>query len=76
MPMPSSATLISTLPAPCSVTWMLIAPASIAFSTSSFTAEAGRSITSPAAMRLMVVGGRIRMGMGTLYQFDPEIVIP
>ena len=35
------------------VRW-IVAPASIAFSTSSFTAEAGRSTTSPAAMRLMV----------------------
>ncbi len=40
------------------------APASMAFSTSSLTALAGRSTTSPAAMRLTVSGGRRRMGMG------------
>ena len=42
---------------------MRLAPASMAFSTSSFTAEAGRSITSPAAMRLTISGGRRRMAM-------------
>ena len=41
-----------------------VAPASSAFSTSSFTALAGRSTTSPAAMRLTVSGGRRRIGMG------------
>ena len=40
---------------------MRVAPASSAFSTSSFTAAAGRSITSPAAMRLTVCAGRMRM---------------
>ncbi len=40
---------------------MRAAPASSAFSTSSFTAAAGRSITSPAAMRLIVVSGWRRM---------------
>ena len=39
------------------------APASSAFSTSSLMALAGRSTTSPAAMRLTVSGGRRRMGM-------------
>jgi hypothetical protein len=33
---------------------MRVAPASTAFSTSSLMAAAGRSTTSPAAMRLMV----------------------
>ena len=37
-----------------------------AFSTSSLTALAGRSTTSPAAMRLTVSGGRRRMGMDTV----------
>src|SRR4051794_37497301 len=37
------------------------APASIAFSTNSLTAAAGRSTTSPAAMRLMRTGGRRRI---------------
>src|SRR6476659_651598 len=39
------------------------APASRAFSTSSLTALAGRSTTSPAAMRLTVSGGRRWIGM-------------
>ena len=39
------------------------APASMAFSTSSLTTLAGRSTTSPAAMRLTVSGERRRMGM-------------
>ncbi len=39
------------------------APASSAFSTSSFTAAAGRSITSPAAMRSISSGSRRRTGM-------------
>ena len=38
-----------------------VAPASSAFSTSSRTAAAGRSITSPAAIRLTVVSGSSRM---------------
>ena len=37
------------------LTSICVAPASMAFSTSSFTALAGRSTTSPAAMRLMVL---------------------
>ena len=37
------------------------APASIAFSTSSLTTDAGRSTTSPAAMRLATSSGRRRM---------------
>src|SRR6185312_4775570 len=41
----------------------LVAPASMAFSTSSLTAEAGRSTTSPAAMRLTRTGGNWRMAM-------------
>ena len=43
---------------------MAVAPASSAFSTSSFTTLAGRSITSPAAMRLTVSGESWRMVMG------------
>ena len=42
----------------------LLAPASSAFSISSLIAAAGRSITSPAAMRSMVSGSRRRIGMG------------
>ena len=38
------------MPPPRSSTVMWVAPASMAFSTSSFTTEAGRSTTSPAAI--------------------------
>ena len=37
------------------------APASIAFSTSSFTTDAGRSTTSPAAIWFTVAGSRMRI---------------
>src|SRR5258707_874547 len=40
---------------------MAFAPASSAFSSSSFTTDAGRSTTSPAAMRLATASGRMRM---------------
>src|SRR4029078_7890588 len=49
---PSSLTRISRRPPPSVSTSMRPAPASSAFSTSSFTTLAGRSTTSPAAMRL------------------------
>ena len=61
MPSPSSVTSMRSMPPPASATPIRVAPASSAFSTSSFTAAAGRSITSPAAMRLTVCGGRMRM---------------
>src|SRR5918996_926745 len=54
-------TALSARPPPRSSTAIRVAPASIAFSTSSLTAEAGRSITSPAAIRLTTPGGRGRM---------------
>src|SRR5258708_7291897 len=40
---------------------MVIAPASRAFSSSSFTTEAGRSTTSPAAILLATASGSMRM---------------
>src|SRR5687767_3706246 len=46
------------------------APASIAFSTSSFTTDAGRSTTSPAAIWLERSAGR-RMIRGTADASDP-----
>ena len=61
MPQPSSPTRISPLPPASSATSIRVAPASIAFSTSSLTTEAGRSTTSPAAMRLATASGRRRM---------------
>ena len=54
MPEPLSVTRISDSPPAAVTTSMSVAPASSAFSTNSFTTLAGRSITSPAAMRLTV----------------------
>ena len=51
---------------PASSTSIRVAPASSAFSTSSLTAAAGRSTTSPAAMRLTRFCGRRRIGAKTL----------
>ena len=51
MPQPSSVTRMSSAPPPVNSTVIFLAPASMAFSISSFTAEAGRSTTSPAAIR-------------------------
>src|SRR5437879_3958470 len=76
-PMPSSATRMRVSPPPSACTSIRVAPASSAFSTSSLTALAGRSTTSPAAMRLTVSGGRRRIGMARLsadgqYRAIPE----
>ena len=57
---PSSTTRISRRPPASTVTSMVPAPASMAFSTSSLTAAAGRSTTSPAAMRSTRMGSRRR----------------
>ena len=61
MPQPSSVTPIRLWPPSRITTSMWAAPASSAFSTSSLTALAGRSTTSPAAMRLTVVSDSRRM---------------
>ena len=61
MPHPSSAISMRSIPPASSATLIRVAPASSAFSTNSFTAAAGRSITSPAAMRLTMRSGRTRM---------------
>src|SRR5260370_38199951 len=45
----------------------------MAFSTSSLTAEAGRSTTSPAAMRLTRTGGSWRMAMPAIVPCRPLI---
>ena len=63
-PCPSSTTRMSRRPPASIVTSIDFAPASSAFSTNSLIAAAGRSITSPAAMRSMVKGSRRRIGMG------------
>ena len=63
MPAPSSVTRISRRPPPSVTTSMRVAPASSAFSTSSLTTLAGRSTTSPAAMRLTMPSESWRTGM-------------
>src|SRR6185437_3225730 len=65
MPPPSSVMPIRRLPPPSVKMSIRLAPASIAFSTSSLTTLAGRSTTSPAAMRLTICSGNWRTGMGS-----------
>ena len=50
MPLPLSAMRIRSRPLPPISTSMFVAPASMAFSKSSLTTDAGRSMTSPAAI--------------------------
>ena len=64
MPLPSSVTSSPAMPPSHKRMEMRVAPASIAFSTSSLSALAGRSTTSPAAMRLIRSSGRRRIDMG------------
>ena len=66
MPSPSSVTPIRRRPPPSVKMSIRLAPASMAFSTSSLTTLAGRSTTSPAAMRLTICSGSWRTGMGFL----------
>lgn len=66
MPLPSSVMPIRRRPPPSVKTSMRLARASMAFSTSSLTTLAGRSTTSPAAMRLTICSGSWRTGMGSL----------
>jgi hypothetical protein len=61
MPEPSSITRSSAAPPRRISTRISPAPASRLFSTSSFTALAGRSTTSPAATWLARISGRMRM---------------
>ena len=61
MPEPLSETETSRRPPAVIVTSMRVAPASSAFSISSFTTDAGRSTTSPAAILLATSSLRIRM---------------
>ncbi len=64
IPLPSSRTRVSRTPPASISTSMLCAPASRLFSTSSLTMDAGRSMTSPAAIWSMRWLSRMRMGMG------------
>jgi hypothetical protein len=63
IPSPSSLTRINRRPPPSVSTSMRLLPASSAFSTSSLTTLAGRSTTSPAAMRLTTASDNWRTGM-------------
>src|SRR5690348_10249079 len=54
-------TRIMRLPPTSTSTRMVFAPASMAFSSSSFTTEAGRSTTSPAAILFATASGNMRM---------------
>ena len=63
MPQPLSRMRIKFAP-PFSISiWILFAPASRLFSTNSFTTDAGRSTTSPAAIWLASCGERILIGI-------------
>ena len=59
MPQPLSVTTILRMPPSSIATVMRSAPESIAFSNSSLTTDAGRSITSPAEIRLYTLLSRI-----------------
>ena len=65
MPIPSSTTRMRSRPPDVITISMWRAWASIAFSTSSLTAEAGRSTTSPAAMRSISTGSSLRTDINT-----------
>src|SRR5437667_235240 len=71
IPWPSSITRIMRLPPTSASTRMVFAPASMAFSSSSFTTEAGRSTTSPAAILFATASGNMRMRLMSLGGFLP-----
>ena len=63
IPQPLSVTCMRVLPASVTDTVIWVACASTAFSTSSLTTEAGRCTTSPAAIRLAMLPGSMRMSI-------------
>src|SRR5437016_333949 len=71
IPWPSSITRIMRLPPTSTSTRMVLAPASMAFSSSSFTTDAGRSTTSPAAILFATASGNMRMRLMSLGGFLP-----
>jgi len=74
MPLPLSVTCTSALPASFTNSLISSAPASTAFSSSSFTALAGRCITSPAAIWLAMLSGNSWMMSGkTGFNFSLRI---
>lgn len=85
IPHPLSWICRSFMPPSLTMTRIDVAPASRLFSRSSFSAEAGLCIISPAAMRFMRDSWRRRMGRGSTeeedmivgnrFQFDPNYVL-
>ena len=76
MPQPLSVTRIKEMPPSRISTVMEVAPASMAFSRSSFTMEAGRSITSPAAILSIVTWSKtcILLILPPVFQFILKLV--
>src|SRR5438552_18347590 len=70
MPEPSSITRTREIPPRRVMISILRAPASMLFSMSSFTTEAGRSTTSPAATWLATMSGSKRMRLISLLILD------
>ena len=74
IPEPSSATRTRPSPPSSRSTWTVRAPASRAFSSSSFTTDAGRSTTSPAAIWFTRPGGSTWMSVTlTSYHASPTV---
>src|SRR5665213_1036747 len=71
IPAPSSLTRIEILPAPRTSMLIRRACASSAFSTSSLTTDAGRSMTSPAAMASATSGARRWIELTCSFACDP-----
>jgi hypothetical protein len=59
------------MPPAANLTFIFLAPESMAFSTSSFNALAGLSTTSPAAMRLTKFSGSLLIDMGVFLAQAP-----
>ena len=70
MPLPLSMTWTRVRPPSVTTTCTLVAPASIAFSTSSFTTDAGRCTTSPAAIWFATESGN-KCITSFIYQISP-----
>ena len=72
MPFPSSLTAIKEVPPSSILIQIFLAPASREFSTSSLTTDAGLSITSPAAIWLIVCSSKIWIsGINVNSQLSP-----
>ena len=69
IPQPLSVTRIMVIPPSRISTVMAVEPASMEFSTSSLTTLSGRSMTSPAAIRLMVSSGRSLISIDSDFLF-------